>query len=363
MAAIPTFVLPLHFLAILATGWLVSIGLLWFIMDLRHYGKEGFDFRKCRKNNIPYFLDVDIGSGAAIGYAAEKTKKGSGRIFHKSEAGAKIDPSISMGNDEPIRLPRGLEIQLHGTLDGWPTSLRNAAGIAKIKEIRQKPQYNPISSIPDKELIEILDTPDDHLPHDLKLFIERYKIPNPDADPEQVRAVNAKLDTILKTPVHRVINWLRRDDLATMLLAEEAEVQPLLELMIMKYWKGVSQEIPPEFPIAVQEKLTELRQDPIISTIVSPIIPPERMLELINELKTEAIHTLIDPKFGAFRSALKDNPNAFKTTDITTLENILRQMFVEDFLNKINWMQWGAIIIGIIVAGGVTTAIVVSVIK
>jgi hypothetical protein len=363
MATIPAFVLPLHFLAILATGWLVSMGLLWFIMDLRHYGKEGFDFRKCRKNNIPYFIDVDIGSGSAVGYAAEKTKKGAGRIFHKSEAGAKIDPSISMGNDEPIRLPRGLEIQLHGTLDAWPTSLRNAAGIAKIKEIRRLPEYSPLDAIPDKELIELLDTPDDHLSHDVKLFIERYKIPNPEADPEHVKAVNAKLDAILRNPAHRVVNWLRRDDLATMLLAEEADVDPLLELMIMKYWKGTATETPPEFSIAVHEKLAELRQDPIVSTIVSPIIPTEQMLELINGLKAASTHAIIDPKFCAFRSALKDNPNAFKTTDVTTLENILRQMMIEDLLNKIQWMQWGMIIVAIIVAGAVSSAIVVSVIK
>jgi len=357
---IPSFTLPLHILATIAGGWIATIILVWFIMDLRHYGKEGFDFRKCRKDNIPYIIDCDIGSGNAIGYPAEKKKKGAGRIYHKSEAGAKIDPAISMGNDEPIRFPRGLDIQIHGTLDAWPTSLRNAAGIQKIKEIRRKPVFQPLDPIPDKELIEILDTPDDHLSHDLKLFIERYKIANPDISQDQLRVIDKKLDEILKNPAHRLVSWMRRDDLATMLQADDIDVPPLLLQMITKYSPGDT--VPEKFPEMVLQKLDELKQDPDLSNMASPIINPARMFEIVNSLKSEATRTAIDPKFGAFRSALKDNPNAFKTTDITTLENILRQMFVEDLLNKINFMQWGIIAIGIIVAGAVSSAIVVSVI-
>ena len=229
---IPSFTLPLHILAVVAGGWIVTIILVWFIMDLRYYGKEGFDFRRCRKKSVPYNIDVDIGSGNAIGYPAETKRKGAGRIYHKSEAGAKIDPAISMGNDEPIRFPRGLDLQIHGTLDAWPTSLRNAAGIQKIKEIRRKPNYQPLDPIPDKELLEILDTPDDHLPHDLKLFIERYKIPNPDITKEQLRAIDEKLDEILKNPAHRIVNWMRRDDLAAILETDDIDVPLLLSQII-----------------------------------------------------------------------------------------------------------------------------------
>jgi hypothetical protein len=358
---IPAFTLPIHIILAIAAGWVATLILVWFIMDLRHYGKEGFDFRKCRKDNIPYIIDVDIGSGNAVGYAAEKKKKGAGRIYHKSEAGAKIDPAISMGNDEPIRFPRGLDMQIYGTLDAWPTSLRNAAGIQKIKEIRAKPKYYPLERIPDKELMEILDTPDDHLPHDAKLFIEKYKIPNPDVTQEQVEAVNRKLDGILKDPAQRLVNWMRRDDLSAVLQADVLDIPPLIAQMIAKY--GGGEEVPETFPGMVVQALEELKKDPDLATMVSPIISPHQMLDIINALKSEAARAPIDPKFGAFRAALKDAPNAFKTTDVTTLENILRQMFVEDLLSKINWMQWGIIAIGIIVAGAVSSAIVVSVIK
>jgi len=359
---IPTFPIPLHILAAIGAGWVATVVLIWFIMDLRYYGKEGFDFRKCRKKNIPYFIDVDIGSGNAMGYPAETTKKGAGRIFHKSEAGAKIDPAISMGQDEPFRFARGLDIQIHGTLDGWPTSIRNAAGIEKIKEIRRKPRYQPLHRIPDKELLEILDTPDDHLAHDVKLFIEKYKIPNPDIPPEEIQAIDAKLEAILRDPAHRLVNWMRKDDLTAMLLTHEADAPLLLSQMLGKYF-AESEKIPDKFPGLVLNELGSLKQDPALANMQSPIIATAKMLEFINALKSEAISTVIDPKFSAFRSALKDNPNSFRTTDITTLENILRQMFVEDLLSKINFMQWGIIAIGIIVAGAVSSAIVVSVIK
>lgn len=359
---IPSLTLPLHILGAIAAGWIVTLILVWFLLDLRFYGKEGFDFRKCRKDNIPYFLDIDVGSGNAVGYPAEtKGRKGVGRIFHKSEAGAKIDPAISMGNDEPIRLPKGLDIQIHGTLDAWPTSMKTAAGIAKIKEIRLKPAYSALSRIPDKELIEILDTPDDHLTHDLKLFIERYKIPNPDATEEQIQTVNKVVDGIMKDPAHQVVNWMKRDDLIAILTADLSDVPPMLDQLILRHL-GPDAEVPEAFPAAVMEDLAELKENPFLAGIVSPTISPERMLEIVNGLKAEATRAIIDPKFGAFRAALKDNPNAYKTTDVTTLENILKQMIYEDMARLLNWMQWGAIIVAILVAGGVTVAIIVSVV-
>lgn len=359
---LPSFTLPIHILLAIGAGWLAAIVLVWFIMDLRYYGKEGFDFRKCRKKSIPYFIDVDVGSGNAIGYPAETEKKGPGRIFHKSEAGAKIDPSISMGQDEPIRFPKGLDIQIHGTLDAWPTSVRNAAGIDKIKQIRRKPEYESLDRIPDKELIELLDTPDDHLPHDVKLFIERYKIPNPEISQEQLRAIDKKLDEILKDPEWNLVNWMRRDDLSILLEADMAEVSTLISQMIMKYYRGNIEEIPKEFPNLIFKQIEDLKKEPAFTGMKSPIISPSMMLDILNDMKEETARASIDPKFGAFRSALKDAPCSFRTTDITTLENILKQMFVEDILSKINFMQWGIIVIGIIGATAVASVIIVSVI-
>jgi hypothetical protein len=174
--------------------------------------------------------------------------------------------------------------------------------------------------------------------------------------------VNAKLDAVLKDPKNRIVNWMRRDDLATLLIADEAEVMSLIELMVMKYYRGTDQ-MPEEFPAAVQLKLDELRQDPIISEIVSPVIPPERMMELIGILKDRATKAVINPKFGALRAALKDNPNAFKTSDISMLESILRQMITEDLMKKFNLGMIAVAVVAMVIAGAVATAIVVSVVK
>lgn len=358
---IPTFTLPLHIIAAFAVGWIAFLILLWFIMDLRYYAPEGFVFRKCRKDNIPCKIDVDVGSGDATAYAAEvDKKKGPGRIFHKGEAGAKIDPSISSGEDEPIRLPRGLNIQIHGTLDGWPTSVRNAAGIAMIKKIRRKEAYAALDRIPDKELIEILDTPDDNLPHDVKLFIERYKIPNPDISQEQLRVIDKKLDEILKDPDEELIRWMQRDELASLMEADPAEAPNVLHQLILKHFTGNINDLPKEFVPAVLQRIDELKQDEDLAKVKSPIINYHRMLAIINALKEEVSKTAIDPKFGSFRAALKDAPNAFKTVDIMTLENILKQMMFEDFFKKINLLTYGIIFVAII---GVTAVMIIAIIK
>ena len=359
---VPSFTLPLHILALLALGWFVTIILVWYLMDLRHYGREGFDMRKCRKKNIPYIIDVDVGSGKSEGYPAEKKKKGAGRILHKSEAGAKIDPGISMGQDEPLHFPRGLDIQIYGTLDAWPTSLKTAAGIHKIKEIRRKPEYAVFDPIPDKDLIELLNMPDEHLPHDVRIFIERYKIQNPDVTTEEIKEINDRMNVIAKDPAFRDINWMRRDDLFHLFQADEADLPVLISQTIDKY--NVSNEpVPPEVPVAVKARVDEIKQsDHFFAEIKSPEIDPIRFLELVNKLKDEAAKTAIDPRFTAYRSALKDNPNAYKTTDVSTLENILRQMFIEDLLSKLNWMQYGIIIMGIIGVSAVAATIVWSII-
>jgi hypothetical protein len=318
--------------------------------------------RRCRKKNIPYIIDVDIGSGKAEGYPGEKKKKGAGRILHKSESGAKIDPGISMGQDEPLHFPRGLDIQIYGTLDAWPTSVKTAAGIAKIKELRRKPEYAVLDPIPDKDLIELLNLPDEHLPHDVRIFIERYKIQNPEVTPEEIRAINERMNAIARDPMHRDINWMRRDDIFRLFQADEADLPEIINQTIAKY--NVSNEaVPPEVPLAIKAKVDELKQlDPFFAEIKSPEIDPIKMLELVNKLKDETAKTAIDPRITAYRSALRDNPNAYKTTDVSTLENILRQMFIEDLLSKLNWMQYGIIIMGIIGVSAVASVIVVSVI-
>lgn len=308
---IPTLTLPLHIIGAIAVGWLGLIVLAWFILDLRYYGKEGFDFRKCRKNNIPYIMNVDIGSGNATGYPAETNKKGPGRIFHKGDAGAKIDPSISMGNDEPLRLARGLDIHIYGTMDAWPTSVRNAAGITKIKEIRRAPKFRALDSIPDKEIMEILDTPDDHLPHDVKLFIEKYKIPNPDVNPDQIKSINQKLDEVMRNPAYRVINWMKREELAVILDADEENIPTMLYQLVIKYFPGNPDDEIKKFSQEALKSIDDLREDPVLATVVSPLIKPYQMLEVIAELKKVSTETPIDPKFGSYRSALKDAPNSF----------------------------------------------------
>jgi len=93
------------------------------------------------------------------------------------------------------------------------------------------------------------------------------------------------------------------------------------------------------------------------------VIPPERMMELIGILKDRATKAVINPKFGALRAALKDNPNAFKTSDISMLESILRQMITEDLLKKFNLGMIAVAVVAMVIAGAVATAIVVSVVK
>jgi len=72
---------------------LIIIILVWYLLDLRRFGYEGFVFRKCRKKDLPCVRRTDIGTGMVEVLVGEKDKKGAPLFNDPKNDGHLIDPA------------------------------------------------------------------------------------------------------------------------------------------------------------------------------------------------------------------------------------------------------------------------------
>lgn len=345
----------------------VVVGLIMYILSIREWAPEAILIRKARKHHKPIRIDCDPGTGESEMVLCEKEKKQSVMFKNEDGTGGKVDPSVIVGDTEPLRFRRGLSILVYGTNDCNPLNVRNALGIETIKQIRQKDQYKAINFLSHQELLDILLTPPDHLHHDCQGFIHKYQPPNPDRSTDRQKATAAaivRIRSATKEPQFSSLASLGESNLLRLLtLPTPDSIYQWMKDFVTDYKPTITdsatgESVPVEADFLFRRVL-QLRTEPVFFN-ANPLMSAEYLIKMINELREEATKTPIKRGPLAYQSAVKDNPIAFGSVNLATLEMQIKNLAMQDFLNKINLAMIGMIIIGII---GVTGMVIIIGVK
>jgi len=149
---------------------LIIIILVWYLLDLRRFGYEGFVFRKCRKKDLPCVRRTDIGTGMVEVLVGEKDKKGSPLFKDPDNNGHLIDPA-QLHNTKPENWGGGLYMFSYATSQLTPLSAVNVLGLTKCRDIGRN--FPELSFLNDRDLISFCKMKRGHLLHNAKVIINR----------------------------------------------------------------------------------------------------------------------------------------------------------------------------------------------
>ncbi|HOS83061.1 MAG TPA: hypothetical protein PK445_10095 [Methanolinea sp.] len=174
---------------------LIIIILVWYLLDLRRFGYEGFVFRKCRKKDLPCVRRTDIGTGMVEVIVGEKDEKGSPLFKDPKNDGHLIDPA-QLHNTQPENWGGGLYMFSYATSQLTPLSAVNVLGFMKCREIGRK--FPELSFLNDRDLMAFCKMKRGHLVHNARVMINRenpkWETGEPLTVEEFVRAVLAFQD-------------------------------------------------------------------------------------------------------------------------------------------------------------------------
>lgn len=173
MDALPSIPIPIHFLMIgFVVVLVVILGLVFYLISIRKFGKEGFLFAKARKKGLPVLCVVDVGSNQAKYELGTKKKKDD--IEYDNElSGIQIDPSLTTGGVVPTRFEKGLNIYTFSTIDWLPITNSNALAYQTLKTWKE--DHKDFDFLTFQEFATLISTPKHHLTHDVRNFIASKK--------------------------------------------------------------------------------------------------------------------------------------------------------------------------------------------
>lgn len=172
-AAMPSIPIPLHFLIIGGLlVFIIIIGLIFYLLSVYKFGKEGFIFAKARRKGIPVLCVVDVGSNQAK-YELGTKKKKDDIEYDNDLSGIQVDPSLTTGGVVPTRFEKGLNVYTFSTIDWLPITNANALAYQTIN--KWKIDHKEYDFLTFYEFTTLISTPKHHLMHDVKNFISTKK--------------------------------------------------------------------------------------------------------------------------------------------------------------------------------------------
>lgn len=172
-AAMPSIPIPLHILLIGGlVVFLVILGLIFYLLNIYKFGKEGFIFSKARRKGIPVLCVVDVGSNQAK-YELGTKKKKDDIEYDNDLSGVQVDPSLTTGGVVPTRFEKGLNIYTFSTIDWLPITNSNALAYQTLN--KWKTEHKNYDFLTFQEFTTLISTPKHHLSHDVRNFISTKK--------------------------------------------------------------------------------------------------------------------------------------------------------------------------------------------
>jgi len=162
-----------YIIAVPTSMILVMVILLWYIMDLKRWGPEGFVFRKCRKKDLPALVTADIGSGKAEIYVGEKDKHGSPIFKLPDEKTNLVDPTY-LHNTNPLYFGNGLNVHHYATSQYQPLTVVNALGLAQSRDFIRA-NYPEFDFLNDRDLMAFAKMKRDHIKQNVAVVLSKYR--------------------------------------------------------------------------------------------------------------------------------------------------------------------------------------------
>jgi hypothetical protein len=172
-ATMPSIPIPLHYLLIGGIiVFVVILGLIFYLLSVYKFGKEGFMFAKARRKGIPVLCVVDVGSNQAK-YELGTKKKKDDIEYDNDLSGIQVDPSLTTGGVIPTRFEKGLNIYTFSTIDWLPITNANALAYQTLSKWKNdRKEYDFLTF---QEFTTLISTPKHHLLHDVKNYISTKK--------------------------------------------------------------------------------------------------------------------------------------------------------------------------------------------
>ncbi len=168
--------IPIEYLYI--TVGLLVVAVIYIINDknnARLYNPEGPLFVKARKKEIPILRVIDPGTNHARHILGDK-ERDDDPVYAKDMWGLHADPAYIEGDASPERHPGGLLIYNISPNVTFPISPRNVlAQHTILRHRRDLPEFADLDFLSDRDLLVLLSSPSDHLPHDAQIFTDNYK--------------------------------------------------------------------------------------------------------------------------------------------------------------------------------------------
>jgi len=205
-------------------------------------------------------------------------------VFTDEQSGIKVDPTLISAYAEPLRFPGGLNIIGYGHHNWLPQTARNHLAFKAIVEYFQTEDMYGLRFLTDNEKIELISKAEHFLEADLKTKVGKYYKSRKDGDGKIIY-----FRQFQKTdPITNETKWIQ----------QEIEIPDLIRL--------------------IQKAKSDITKLPIATGYFS-----------MNE-------------------AFKYNNTPYSAQHLSQLKNLLKQLVDEDWMKKMNWMQYGMIICGML---------------
>jgi hypothetical protein len=240
--ALPQIPIGLEYIVLIPTLFIfVIMFLVWFIMDLKKFGYEGFVFRKARKKDLPALQLEDIGTGYTELIVGQKDKKGSPIFKHpKDDSVILVDPTILTAT-KPAYWGNGLYMHHYASNQYQPLNTINALGLNQVVKVQE--QYFPeLNFLKKRDLMAFAKMKQDNIHQNVKVVIDAYRPEwdNGDAvtEDEIVQAVIGLQDRLkhTKTAADMPVLWDAAFAMnpVTHQAQDLGELKKLMEMLIRK---------------------------------------------------------------------------------------------------------------------------------
>jgi hypothetical protein len=286
--------------AVVVAGTIIFI-LFNIVTGFYRYGPEGFIFMQARKQGLLVINDVEIGTNNAEFILGEKTDP-KNPLFKDEKSGVKVDPSMVSAYAEPLRFKGGLNIVGYAYRDILPQTTRNHLAFKAIvdyfsagerSEDKDQKNQHPaklLAFLTPNEKIELISKPEHFLEADLKTKVGKY----------------FKTRTEGKNIIYFRI-WPKKDEKGEQVYDKDGKEK----------WYEQTVDIP-------------------------------ELITCIQQMKSDINKLPIHEGYFSMNEAFKYNNVAYTAQHLSALKNLLVQIINEDWLKKMNWLQMGTVIIGII---------------